>query len=189
VLKGTPRGAAFCAVMCTRSAALCVVLALATAGATGTRGSGSSDSDMLICGRNHNCSYAARSLPGMSVSAIQSMMPNMMCAACEFAAVHLAHTVIKTEVKLQAELGNAAVVTLLEEVCEQDIAQYGVQLNSSGMPAHSFTKDDTLPRAYGGWVKQHLLLVCGEIIAVHEGLFVASTHKYCASTQQKGKTG
>ena len=39
-----------------------------------------------------------------------------------------------------------------------DIAEYGLQLDSNGVPMASFTNDITLNRATGGWVKRTLMV-------------------------------
>eukprot|EP00277_Geminigera_cryophila_P016551 CAMPEP_0179456136 /NCGR_PEP_ID=MMETSP0799-20121207/39927_1 /TAXON_ID=46947 /ORGANISM="Geminigera cryophila, Strain CCMP2564" /LENGTH=231 /DNA_ID=CAMNT_0021255567 /DNA_START=8 /DNA_END=699 /DNA_ORIENTATION=+ len=128
----------------------------------------------LKCGADHNCDM----LPDMADPANSK---HLKCGACQLAAVQLAHAVIKKEAALRRKLSEEAATTLFEEFCEQDITEYGLQLDSNGAPMPKFTNDVTLNRASGGWVKRTLMGVCNDLISDYEEELRSVTKKYCST--------
>ena len=153
------------------------------------RSGGATDSPLLSCGRDHDCSPRAQQLPSMDVGAVGSMLQALRCGTCMVAAMHLAHEMVRREI--DAMRGKTSLVLdytqMLEETCVREVARYGLQLDASGAPTGAVTDDDTLPRAHGGWVKTLLLGVCGELISLHKPFFVAAVEKYCTDSEQDGQ--
>ena len=122
--------------------------------------------------------------PQHEFDSIESAHPGFVCASCQSVACKLTEAVIRkdfesftqTNVTMTSRIG----LPLLETTCLHHIAQAGVKLRSDGEVVPQIVTDQSVPRVHGGWVRKHLLDVCGELIAVHEKSFLEAIRNFCA---------
>jgi hypothetical protein len=63
------------------------------------------------------------------------------------------------------KLAESEATALLEQFCEIDIGEYGLQLDDRGAPLPRFTANASENRATGGWVKRALIAACQEVLS------------------------
>jgi hypothetical protein len=115
---------------------------------------------------------------------INSALPGFVCASCQKVSHILIDAVIRKDfesfIKTNVTMTRRIGVPFLEKTCLQTVAQAGVQLNSDGKVMPHIVTDQSVSRVHGGWVRKHLLNVCGELLVVHEKSLLEATRNFCA---------
>jgi len=133
----------------------------------------------LQCGMEEGACSAQHDFDSM-----ERAHPGFVCASCQSVANMLTEAVIRKDfesfVKTNVTMTRRIGVPFLEEMCLHHIAQAGVKLSSDGKVTPQIVTDQSVPRVHGGWIRKHLLDVCGELIVVHEKSFLEAIRNFCA---------
>jgi hypothetical protein len=119
---------------------------------------GQTSSLQLTCGEDHDCKH----LPDTSDPLV---MKHFRCGACQLVTTQLSFKIMRQEGTNGRRLGESEAATLLEQFCDVDIEEYGLQLDERGAPLPRFTANASENRATGGWVKRALVAACQEVLS------------------------